>query len=179
MAQNRPVPNDAQICQTGQIERKLLSNLRSSWECRIRNAGGASGRNATHAAKFCIGIAIRLLNVAYWATSATLHYFFAAFFNPPSLSRRAHALGDVRHRADFVGGRTASGCSVFTLSAAMSASSASTAMWSVFPFSLSPTVNCIQIAHLFADPWPATPGGISIVSTRRSPFDANAQQSRA
>jgi hypothetical protein len=29
-------------------------------------------------------------------------------------------------------------------------------MWSVFPFSLSPTVNCIQVAHLFADPWPAT-----------------------
>ena len=29
-------------------------------------------------------------------------------------------------------------------------------MWFVFPFSFSPTVNCIQIAHLFADPWPAT-----------------------
>jgi hypothetical protein len=38
----------------------------------------------------------------------------------------------------------------------------------------------MPIAHLFVDPWSATRAdGISIANTRRSPFDANAQQYRA
>jgi hypothetical protein len=114
------------------------------------------------------------------ATSATLQYFFAAFFNPPNLSRRAHALGDVRHRADFVGGRTASGCSVFTLSAAMSA------FFGVYGDVVRLSFQFKPNGKLHPDRAPLCrsvaghrAGGISIASTRRSPFDANALQSRA
>ena len=73
--------------------------------------------------------------------------------HPSGLDRRDEGLHaeDVHGPREIVGEHeviTASGYSVLTLSAAMSASSASTAMWSVFPFNLSPTVNCTRTPPL-------------------------------